>query len=154
MLPDWDSLWMRVTFLPGIFMNVAIQTWTCSQTFVGRCYWGAVNSTSNIYRLIASFSLQMFISYLFALYACSLFTLFLAVCLLYFSYRDSGALGSRLTGAGWGGCAVSLVPEANIESFLTKVSAGFYSEDRLKDRTLEQVFFKTSPASGACIYKC
>ena len=68
-------------------------------------------------------------------------------------YRDSGALGSRLTGAGWGGCAVSLVPEALINDFMKKVSSGFFTEDRLKGRKLEDVLFNSSPASGACLYK-
>ncbi|XP_067935080.1 N-acetylgalactosamine kinase-like [Watersipora subatra] len=68
--------------------------------------------------------------------------------------RESGALGSRLTGAGWGGCAVSLIPESNKESFMEKVSTEFFSGEKLNGRPLSQVLFVTSPAAGACLYKC
>jgi N-acetylgalactosamine kinase len=38
----------------------------------------------------------------------------------------SGALGCRLTGAGWGGCAVAMVQNENAEEYERKVRDGFY----------------------------
>lgn len=40
--------------------------------------------------------------------------------------QQAGALGARLTGAGFGGCTVNLVATADIPAFLTRVDRSFY----------------------------
>lgn len=60
-------------------------------------------------------------------------------------------LGSRLTGAGWGGCAVSLLLSHNVEKYLDFLKKHFYEELGVKE-DVEKVLFATSPKSGACIY--
>eukprot|EP01055_Gregarina_sp_Pseudo9_P000109 Gregarina_sp_Pseudo_9__108@NODE_1072_length_1905_cov_87_724009_g1004_i0_p1_GENE_NODE_1072_length_1905_cov_87_724009_g1004_i0NODE_1072_length_1905_cov_87_724009_g1004_i0_p1_ORF_typecomplete_len542_score158_91GHMP_kinases_C/PF08544_13/1_3e04GHMP_kinases_C/PF08544_13/1_4e04GHMP_kinases_C/PF08544_13/5_7e02GHMP_kinases_C/PF08544_13/3_3e17GalKase_gal_bdg/PF10509_9/8_3e16GHMP_kinases_N/PF00288_26/1_6e12_NODE_1072_length_1905_cov_87_724009_g1004_i01931818 len=77
--------------------------------------------------------------------------------------RDAGAVGSRLTGAGWGGCTVSLVPEHKVEEFMTKVKENYfipYIEGTKKKEvplevlpsdvsSIDDVFFATTPAQCA-----
>ncbi|KAF7337055.1 Galactokinase gal [Mycena venus] len=64
--------------------------------------------------------------------------------------RDAGAYGSRLTGAGWGGCTVSLVPESEVESFIKKVSETYPPYKGLEGDALSEVIFATRPSTGAC----
>ncbi|CAF3972557.1 unnamed protein product [Rotaria magnacalcarata] len=64
--------------------------------------------------------------------------------------RQSGALGSRLTGAGWGGCAVSLVREENLHTFITSVRDKFYINGKDSKRAVkaDQSIFPTLPGCG------
>ena len=75
------------------------------------------------------------------------------VCVCVPPGRDAGALGSRLTGAGWGGCAVSVVPTEQLASFLDKVRENFYSKDPERMARVETALFATKPGSGAA-YLC
>lgn len=46
--------------------------------------------------------------------------------------RDSGAIGSKQSGAGWGGCCVSMVPKDKVNEFLVKIRT-YYEKERPED---------------------
>ncbi|EDO48810.1 predicted protein [Nematostella vectensis] len=64
--------------------------------------------------------------------------------------RKAGALGSRLTGAGWGGCTVSMVREQDVDDFIAKVTKEYYSTPARQERVSEALF-ATRPGSGAAL---
>ncbi|XP_055789109.1 N-acetylgalactosamine kinase [Salvelinus fontinalis] len=65
---------------------------------------------------------------------------------------QSGAVGSRLTGAGWGGCAVSMVPTDKVESFLKSVRELYYTSDPRRAELEKHSLFVTKPGGGAAIF--
>ncbi|XP_075506603.1 galactokinase-like [Primulina tabacum] len=71
--------------------------------------------------------------------------------------RDNGALGARLTGAGWGGCAVALVKENIVPQFILNLKDQFYQSriDKgvINNRDLGLYVFASKPSSGAAIIK-
>ncbi|KAK9762309.1 galactokinase [Basidiobolus ranarum] len=69
--------------------------------------------------------------------------------------RKAGALGSRRTGAGWGGCTVSLVPEDQVEKFIETVKNEYFNRrfPYFTEEELDNAIFSSRPASGAFIFK-
>ncbi|KAM0827490.1 hypothetical protein ACQ4PT_068165 [Festuca glaucescens] len=71
--------------------------------------------------------------------------------------RGNGALGARLTGAGWGGCAVALVKEVIVPQFILNLKEKYYKSriDRgvIKQSDLGLYVFASKPSSGAAILK-
>ncbi|XP_014218869.1 N-acetylgalactosamine kinase [Copidosoma floridanum] len=66
---------------------------------------------------------------------------------------DSGALGARLTGAGWGGCIIAIVSNENVEEFVNRLKKEFYQNDeRANSLNLSSYVFQTEPKQGAAIY--
>lgn len=65
--------------------------------------------------------------------------------------KEGGALGSRLTGAGWGGCAVSLIKDDNTDAFLKHLKEGYYAmcEGNTATSNLSNSLFSTQPGAGA-----
>jgi len=68
--------------------------------------------------------------------------------------RSAGAYGSRLTGAGWGGCSVHLVPEDKVESVRRKWVEEYYKKKfpDITDEKLEEAIVVSKPGSGSCVY--
>ena len=81
--------------------------------------------------------------------------------------RESGAYGSRLTGmlhlftlsklffftvsgAGWGGCTISLVAENQVDNFIQKLKGTYPPYKNLEGDALYEVIFATKPGRGAC----
>jgi galactokinase len=69
--------------------------------------------------------------------------------------RHHGALGARLTGAGWGGCTVSLVRRGTEDAFIAAMLASYNDSDNgaggLRGHPPGDVVFATLPGSGAGI---
>ena len=72
---------------------------------------------------------------------------------VFFFFRKAGAVGSRLTGAGWGGCTVSLVPSDVLDDFIKQVHDGYYAADPERLKRVSESLFATQPGSGAAILK-
>ncbi|XP_005304061.2 N-acetylgalactosamine kinase isoform X2 [Chrysemys picta bellii] len=65
---------------------------------------------------------------------------------------QSGAIGSRLTGAGWGGCTVSMVPSDKLSTFLTNVKEAYYKSNDQRLALEKNSLFATKPGSGALVF--
>ncbi|XP_072481152.1 N-acetylgalactosamine kinase isoform X4 [Notamacropus eugenii] len=66
--------------------------------------------------------------------------------------RQFGAQGSRLTGAGWGGCAVSLVPTDKLPDLLANVQETYYQSSQGRSAVEKRCLFATRPGGGALVF--
>jgi len=62
--------------------------------------------------------------------------------------QSGGVIGSRMTGGGFGGCTVSLVRKADVESVAESVRAEYHQRTGI-----EPTLFTTRPAQGAHVVK-
>ncbi|CAN1300211.1 GAL1 [Linum perenne] len=71
--------------------------------------------------------------------------------------RSSGALGARLTGGGWGGCAVALVKDDIVPQFIQNLKEKYYQsriEKGVVDKNdIDSYVFASKPSCGAAILK-
>ena len=66
--------------------------------------------------------------------------------------RAAGALGSRLTGAGFGGCAVNIVPDAQLPEFIAAIKQSFYCRFlSLNEEQAARYIFPVRPVQGASL---
>ncbi len=66
--------------------------------------------------------------------------------------RRAGSYGSRLTGAGWGGCSVHLVPEDRVDAVRQAWDAEYYAQRDLTPEQREAAVVVSRPGSGSALY--
>ncbi|KAK5996667.1 Galactokinase [Cladobotryum mycophilum] len=67
--------------------------------------------------------------------------------------RGAGAYSSRLTGAGWGGCSVHLVPVDKVAAVKEALERDYYSKMNLTDEQKAQAVVVSRPARGSAVYR-
>ncbi|KAK0718069.1 ribosomal protein S5 domain 2-type protein [Lasiosphaeria miniovina] len=66
--------------------------------------------------------------------------------------RAAGSYGSRLTGAGWGGCSVHLVPADKVAAVRKALQDEYYSKLDLTEDQKEAAVVVSRPGSGSALY--
>ncbi|CAO0796221.1 unnamed protein product [Mucor circinelloides] len=68
--------------------------------------------------------------------------------------RKNGSLGSRLSGAGWGGSTVHLTTEDNVANLIEHIKDDFFRKvyPNITEEELDDAIIATKPCSGAAIY--
>jgi len=66
--------------------------------------------------------------------------------------RAAGAYGSRLTGAGWGGCSVHLVPADRVAAVREAWEKEYYSKLELSEEQREAAVVVSRPGSGSAVF--
>lgn len=67
--------------------------------------------------------------------------------------REAGAYGSRLTGAGWGGCSVHMVPADRVAAIQEALNKEYYSKRDLTEEQKKQAMVVSRPGNGSAVYK-
>ncbi|RMZ81322.1 hypothetical protein DV737_g2601, partial [Chaetothyriales sp. CBS 132003] len=67
--------------------------------------------------------------------------------------RKAGAYGSRLTGAGWGGCTVHLVAQADVEAVTSALKEHYYYKKfpDISNETLKDAIVISKPGQGSSV---
>lgn len=65
---------------------------------------------------------------------------------------EAGAYGSRVTGAGWGGCSVHLVPEDKVEAVKAAWEREYYSKKELTAEQRAEAMVESRPGSGSALF--
>jgi len=66
--------------------------------------------------------------------------------------RRAGSYGSRLTGAGWGGCSVHLVPSDKVDAVREAWEREYYSKKSLTAEQREGAVVVSKPGSGSAVF--
>lgn len=68
--------------------------------------------------------------------------------------RKNGSIGSRLSGAGWGGSTVHLTTEDNVFKLIDAIKNDFYRKTypNITEEQLDDAIISTNPCSGAAIF--
>lgn len=66
--------------------------------------------------------------------------------------RRAGSYGSRLTGAGWGGCSVHLVPADKVDAVKKAWDEEFYSKRNLSAEKKEKAVVVSRPGGGSAVF--
>lgn len=66
----------------------------------------------------------------------------------------AGSYGSRLTGAGWGGCTVHLVPQVKVEGVIAALKKEYYNKrfPELSEEKLKEAIVVSKPSNGSFVY--